>query len=112
MQLSPEAALARAEEAGESVDAYTRRLFLGVEERREALDTAIAKQLTGWTIGRLAPLERNILRLGVYELRYVEEVPAAVAINEAVELAKTFASNEASSLIHGVLGALAPKDQT
>jgi transcription antitermination protein NusB len=110
MGITADAAVERARQAGEEVDPYTLRLVLGVEERREELDEAISRSLQSWTIGRLAPLERNILRLGLYEVRFVEEVPREVAINESVELAKTFASNEAASLVNGALGAAAGEE--
>ncbi len=107
MSIGAAVALARAEQGGAEVDPYSRRLVCGVADHRRAIDAQIAVRLTGWTLERLAPLERNILRLAVYELKWVEEVPAHVAINEAVELAKRFCSNEAASLVNGVLGAVA-----
>jgi N utilization substance protein B len=105
MNLTAEAALERAAAEEESLDPYSRHLFLGVQENKEALDREISRHLKGWTLERLAPLERNILRLGLYELRHVDDLPAAVALNEAVELAKRFASDEAAGLINGVLAA-------
>ncbi len=87
-------------------DPYTRRLVEGVAARQEVIDDIIARNLTGWTIARLAPLERNVLRLGVFELAFAEDVPQAVAIDEAVGLAKTFCSDEAAGLVNGVLGAV------
>jgi transcription antitermination protein NusB len=110
MSISPEAALSRAERSGEQLEAYSRHLLLGVGERRESLDEVLSRNLQGWTLDRLAPLERNILRLGLFEMRYVDEVPAEVAINESVELAKKFASVEAASLVNGVLGAAAAEE--
>jgi N utilization substance protein B len=106
MDLGPEAALARAEQAGEDIEPYTRHLFLGVQEYRDELDRALGSSLEGWTVSRLAPVERNVLRLGLFELLYVEDMAPAVVINEAVELTKRFASNEAAALVNGVLGAL------
>jgi N utilization substance protein B len=110
MNLTPEGALDRSVHDEEPLDPYSRRLFLGVHEKKEALDQALSRHLKGWTLDRLAPLERNILRIGLYELRYVDELPPAVALNEAVELAKRFASDEAAGLVNGVLGSLSSEE--
>jgi N utilization substance protein B len=107
MGLTAEAALLRAQQVGPAAAPYTRRLVLGVSERGEEIDDLLSRHLTGWTLGRLAPLERSILRLAVFEMLAVEDVPAAVAIDEAVELAKRFASLEAGALVNGVLAAVA-----
>lgn len=85
---------------------YTRRLVEGVTARLDEIDTTISRHLVSWTLERLAPLERNVLRLGVFELVFADDVPDAVAIDEAVELAKTFCSDEAAALVNGVLGAV------
>jgi len=106
MELQPERALARAEQGGQEVDAYTRRLVLGVNDHRAAIDALVERHLRDWSVARLAAVERSILRLAVFEVVYVEDVPAEVAIDEAVELAKRYASNEAATLVNGVLGAV------
>ncbi len=100
-----EASLRRAERE-QPLDPYTRLLVTGVGRHLEAVDAMLARHLTGWTLGRLAPLERNILRVGAFELGWAEGVPAAVAMDEAVELAKRFASDEAAGLVNGVLAAV------
>lgn len=103
--IGPRAALERAE--GERrADAYTRRLVLGVDEHLSEIDALVRRHLTGWLLERLAPLERNILRIGAFELTWIADVPAAVALDEAVELSKRFASDEAAALVNGVLGAV------
>jgi N utilization substance protein B len=107
MGLTAEAALLRGEQARPAVAPYTRRLVLGVSERGPQIDDLLTRHLKDWTLGRLAPLERSILRLAVFEMLAVEDVPAAVAIDEAVELAKRFASLEAGALVNGVLAAVA-----
>jgi transcription antitermination protein NusB len=106
MELDPDRAIQRLEQIGEDVDPYTRRLVHGIYDHRVEIDELIGAKLRDWSLSRLAAIERSILRLGVFELRWVEEVPAAVAIDEAVELAKRFASNEGAALVHGVLGAV------
>jgi N utilization substance protein B len=92
--------------AGDETDPYSRHLVDGVAERQEEIDEVIARYLTGWSLERLAPLERNVLRVATFELAYADDVPAAVAIGEAVELAKRYCSDEAASLVNGVLAAV------
>jgi transcription antitermination protein NusB len=90
----------------EAVTSFTRRLAEDVWERREELDEAIDAAAQGWSTERMAVLERNILRLAVHEMRG-GEIPAAVAIDEAVSLAKRYASPEAAVLVNGILGKIA-----
>jgi transcription antitermination protein NusB len=90
----------------EPVSSFTRRQAEGAWERREQLDEVIDRAAEGWTTERMAVLERNILRLAVWELS-TGEVPAPVAIDEAVSLAKRYASPEAATLVNGILGKIA-----
>jgi transcription antitermination protein NusB len=85
------------------VDEYARRVAEAVVERAEDLDARITDAAEGWTADRLGAIERNVLRIAVYELDS-GDVPDAVAIDEAVELAKRYASDEAGRLINGILG--------
>lgn len=87
-------------------DAYIAQVTQGVYDKQEDIDAQISDFLQGWTIERLARVDLSILRLAVYELLYCENIPAAVAINEAVELARKFSTPEAGSFINGVLGNL------
>ncbi len=80
-------------------------LVKGVEEHRDQLDTIISQYAPEWPVNQLAIVDRNILRMALYELRYAQDVPIKVAINEAVELAKTFGSDTAPRFVNGVLGA-------
>ncbi len=80
-------------------------LVQGVTSHREALDAIIRKHAPEWPVDQLAIVDRNILRIALYELQYVKDVPVKVAINEAVELAKTFGSDTAPRFVNGVLGA-------
>jgi N utilization substance protein B len=85
---------------------FTRELVEGVEADRGALDERIARHATGWTLDRIAPLERNILRVAVHELRNRPDVPTEVAIDEAVEAAKELCGADAPGFVNGVLGAV------
>ena len=84
---------------------YTRRLAEDVEASRADLDEVISRYSQNWTIQRIAPLERNIMRVALYEARNVDDVPVEVAIDEAVELAKQYCGAEAPGFVNGVLGA-------
>lgn len=95
----------------EDIEPYSRDLVLGVAQERTAVDAALHAHVAGWTLERLGVLERAILRLATYELLWEAEVPEAVAIDEAVELAKRFCSDEAAALVNGVLGALAVSEK-
>jgi N utilization substance protein B len=96
--------------AAELVDrgasAFTRELVDGVEAERGSLDESIARHASGWSLDRIAPLERNILRVAVHEMRSREDVPVEVAIDEAVEAAKELCGVDAPGFINGVLGAV------
>ena len=84
---------------------FTRELVDGVVAEREQLDALIGRHAVGWPIDRIAPLERNILRVALYELLHREDVPVEVAIDEAVEAAKELCSTDAPSFVNGILGA-------
>jgi N utilization substance protein B len=86
--------------------AFTRELVGGVLGEREALDDLIARHASGWSLDRIAPLERSILRVALHELRSRPDVPAEVAINEAVEAAKELCSAETPGFVNGILGAV------
>jgi transcription antitermination protein NusB len=85
---------------------FTRELAEGVEQEREELDGLIAGHAVGWSLDRIAPLERNILRVALYELRHRPDVPDEVAIDEAVEAAKELCSTDVPSFVNGILGAI------
>jgi N utilization substance protein B len=85
---------------------FTRELAEGVEERREELDAAIARHAKGWELERIAPLERNVMRVALYEIEHRDDVPTEVAIDEAVETAKEYCGADAPGFVNGVLGAV------
>ncbi len=86
---------------------YIRAVVAGVAAHLDELDQAIAENAKGWKLSRLSRMTTAVLRLAIYEMRHVEDVPVGVAINEAVELAKMYDTAEASAFINGVLGAVA-----
>jgi N utilization substance protein B len=86
---------------------FTRELAEGVAREQADLDALIERHAVGWTLDRIAPLERNILRVALYELLRRDDVPAEVAIDEAVEAAKELCGAEAPGFINGIMGAVA-----
>ncbi|MHB1361112.1 MAG: transcription antitermination factor NusB [Thermoleophilia bacterium] len=92
---------------GRELDIFTREEVAGVLSRRDEIDGLIDESAKGWPAHRLAALERNIMRLAIFELRFRDDIPAEVSIDEAVELAKRFCSQEAGALVNGVLGNIA-----
>lgn len=94
-------------ERGHEIDPYTRAMIEGVTVRRETIDAAIDAAASGWSVDRIAPLERNILRVAVNELIAEDAIPTAVAIDEAVEMAKRFCQVDAAAFVNGILGAIA-----
>ena len=84
---------------------FTRELAEGVEEHRDELDALIARHAKGWSLDRIAPLDRNVIRVALYEIAYRDDVPTEVAIDEAVELAKEYCGADAPGFVNGVLGA-------
>ena len=90
----------------DGLDPYTLNLVTGVGTHVCDIDKLLSANLSGWTLDRLGILERSILRLGAYEMLWESQIPHAVVIDEAVELAKRFCSDEAGALVNGVLGAV------
>ena len=89
------------------INEYTRQLVEGVIANAERIDALIAEHARGWTLDRMPAVDRNLLRIATYEVTQVDEVPAAVAIAEAVELAKELSTDESPNFINGVLSAIA-----
>ena len=88
-------------DAGER--AFVKELVFGTLEHAEQTDSFIAPLLEGWTLERLPTVDRLLLRMGVFELRHHPETPKAVVINEAVELAKKFSTEDSGRFVNGVL---------
>jgi transcription antitermination protein NusB len=92
-------------ERGSRLDPFTRELVDGVLADQAALDAAIDAAAEGWSLDRIAPLERSILRVAAHELTR-SDVPDAVAIDEAVELAKRYCQERAAAFVNGILGTI------
>ena len=105
--LAAEAKRAANEPAREASWLYAREIVDGVIDNRDAIDEQITTFAKDWTLARMPAVDRAVLRIGVWEILYNDEVPAAVAIDEAVELAKEFSTDDSGSFVHGVLGRIA-----
>ena len=90
-------------------DEFCRTLFAGVEENHAFIDEMIGLVSENWSVSRMPLVDRNILRLATYEILYEFDVPASVAINEAVELAKVYGGEDSSKFVNGVLGRIAER---
>ena len=86
---------------------YTKRLVVATAENLEEIDGRISEFTVGWTLDRITKVSLSILRIAVCEMLYFDDVPVGVSINEAVELAKNYATKEDSQFINGVLGSIA-----
>lgn len=98
-------------DAEDTPDEYTLTLVRGVDRNRIELDTLIEANAKDWTIARMPVVDRNILRLGLYEILHEDDVPLAVAIDEAVELAKDLSTDDSPRFVNGLLARIA-KDHT
>jgi len=86
---------------------FLENLVSGVRERQEELDAIVGQYAQGWALNRLARVDLTILRMAVYEILYMPEVPVGASINEAVELSKRFCEDKSSGFINGILGSVA-----
>ncbi len=104
-----EAAWAAAEVANNEAEAvkFARELAEGVQSHREEIDQLIEKHSHNWRLDRMSRIDRNVLRLGVFELKYRPDIPKKVSINEAVELGKNFGTEESSAFVNGLLDRVA-----
>lgn len=92
---------------GEPLSEHSTALLAGIVEHLEQIDRWIASTAQNWTLERMPLVDRNIIRLASYEIAYCDDVPPAVAINEAVELAKSFGGDDSPRFVNGVLGRIA-----
>jgi N utilization substance protein B len=86
------------------VNDYTVALVRGVAEHFLRIDDLLAEYAQGWTLDRMPAVDRNVLRIGVYELLYVDDVPDAVAVSEALNLVRELSTDESPTFVNGVLG--------
>jgi transcription antitermination protein NusB len=96
-------------QANKKARIYALELLQGVSVNLARLDQLISEAVTNWRLTRIAPTDKNILRIAVYEMLEMDDVPSQVAINEAVEIAKRFAGDDSPKFINGVLDAIRGK---
>lgn len=99
--------LEHSKQAGDTEFVYS--LALGVQEKLPEIDVILAETAPEWPVDQITVVDRNVLRLGIYELMFLKDVPPKVAINEAVELGKTFGGESSGKFVNGVLGTLYKK---
>lgn len=90
-------------------DDYINRAFKGVYDNVEELDSIIAENAVGWKINRISKTALAVLRLAIFEIKYMDDIPVSVSINEAVELSKKYATGEDASFVNGILSSVAKK---
>ena len=90
--------------------AYMENKYALVKEHLEEIDELLNEKSAGWKTKRMSKVALNILRLAVYEMKYDEDVPVKVAINEAVEISKSFGGDDSASFVNGILGKIARED--
>jgi N utilization substance protein B len=88
---------------------YTAELIRGVSERQQRIDEVLGQFAEGWTLARMPAVDRNVLRIGVFELLFSDDVPDAVAVSEAMALVTELSTDESPSFVNGVLGAIMKK---
>ncbi|MFC7370449.1 transcription antitermination factor NusB [Fictibacillus iocasae] len=89
---------------GEQGDPFLSELVTGTIEKKEELDAFLSGYLENWSLARVANVERVVLRMAAYEIREMDEIPANVTLNEAIEIAKVFGGEAAGKFVNGVLG--------
>lgn len=89
---------------------YIRSIIEGVSENAEVLDKIIEKHALGWKINRISKIDLSILRIGIYEILYREDIPFSVTVNEAVELAKKYSNEDAGAFVNGLLAKVSKAD--
>ncbi|OCS88619.1 transcription antitermination factor NusB [Caryophanon tenue] len=91
------------EEQATAYNSFFEQLVRGTTEHKEAIDELLTANLENWSLSRLPKIERTVLRLAVYELRFSQDAPHGVVLNEAIELSKTFGDEKSSKFVNGVL---------
>jgi N utilization substance protein B len=88
-------------------DDYIKTVFFGVYDNLETLDSIISKNAIGWSITRISKTALSVLRLSLFEIKFMDDIPISVSINEAVELCKKYATKEDASFVNGLLSTVA-----
>lgn len=91
---------------GKRIFPFFKRLVLGVLKNKDDIDTLIEQYSNNWKVRRMACVDRNVLRLAVWELLYCEDIPSKVSINEAIDIGKKFGSTESGAFINGILDSI------
>ncbi len=107
---SPESAIEtalRGRRVGERNLRYLQSAVLGAREHRKSIDKTVSRLAIGWSVDRMGAVDRNLLRLAIYEILHLDDVPVNVSISEAVTLAKKFGGEESGKFVNGILGRLA-----
>lgn len=89
---------------------YIKGIVDGVYEKTPVLDGIIEKKATGWKINRLSKIDLSVLRIGIYEILYRDDIPFSVSVNEAVELAKKYSNEDAGAFVNGLLAKVSKND--
>ncbi len=87
----------------EKMDPFTRKIVLGVIDNKEDIDQLISNHLKNWSYERIALVEKTVLRIAVFEITYLDDIPVGVSINEAVELSHTYGDEKSGKFVNGVL---------
>ena len=90
-------------------DDYIKTVFFGVYENIDVLDAVISENAVGWSISRISKTALAVMRLAIFEINYIPEIPVSVSINEAVELCKKYATKEDASFVNGILATVSKK---
>lgn len=110
---SPLEALETAVADGEApTNPYTETLVRGVAEHQQELDDLLTQYSREWTLARMPAVDRNVLRIGLYEMLYADDVPDAVAVSEAAALVRSLSTDDSPTFVNGVLGALLKSRRT
>ena len=104
---APEGVVAEWHEAGRDIPTFSRELIEGVEAHLPSIDLLLERDAEEWSVDRMTSLDRTILRIAVEELLYRDDVPASVAISEAVEAAAELSTDESKRFVNGILGRIA-----
>lgn len=95
-----------------SVEAFATDLVVGVSEHADALDALLGRHARGWDVARMPVIDRTLLRMAAYELLHRPDVPRNVVINEAVELAKRYSTDDSGRFVNGMLSAIAAENES